>query len=151
LYLKYFFSLFQASQYGFLHLADVCTKERSHIPLFVVPSHISNSPNFADRISQTYLQQCDIHKLGVPYSVTANDSCIFNPVSLSLCGSEDMATELCVRTCIEVVSRKDVYTSLPIAKDLIWVPPIYISSTMDCAKKKWLVIILDNSCFSRGN
>jgi hypothetical protein len=60
---------------------------------------------------------------------------MFNSVSLSLCGSEDMATELRVRTCIEMVSRKDVFTSLPIAKDLIWVSPNYISSTMDCAKQ----------------
>jgi hypothetical protein len=72
---------------------------------------------------------------------------MFNSVSLSLCGSEDMATELCVRTCIEVVSRKDVYTSLPIAKDLIWVSPNYISSTMDCAKKNgwssfWTILAL---------
>jgi hypothetical protein len=68
-------------------------------------------------------------------TVTANGSCMLRSVSLFLCGSEDMATELRVRTCIEVVSRKDVYTSLPIAKDLIWVSPSYISSTMDCAKK----------------
>ena len=43
--LKTLFLLFQASQYGFLHLADVCTKERGHIPPFVVPSYISNLPN----------------------------------------------------------------------------------------------------------
>jgi hypothetical protein len=79
-------------------------------------SYISNLPKFVDRVSQTYLQQCDINNFGVPFSVTANGSCMFNAVSLSLCGSQDMATELRVRTCIEMVSRKDVYTSLKIAK-----------------------------------
>lgn len=70
--LKTLFLLFQASQYGFLHLADVCTKERGHIPPFVVPSYISNLPTFVDRVSQTYLHQCDINNFGVPFSVTAN-------------------------------------------------------------------------------
>jgi hypothetical protein len=98
--LKTLFLLFQASQYGFLHLADVCTKERSHIPPFVVPSYTSNLPKFVDRVSQTYLQQCDIHNFGVPFSVTANGNCMFYAVSLSLCGSQDMAIELRVRTYI---------------------------------------------------
>ena len=141
------FLLFQASQYGFLHLADFCTKERSRIPPFIIPNTLSTSPKFVDGISQTYLQQCDILNFGTPYSVTADGSCMFNSVSLSLCGSEDMATELRVRTCIEMVSRKEVYTSLPIAKNLIWVSPNYVSSTMDCAKKSgwssiWTILAL---------
>ena len=74
-----------------------------------------------------------MQEYGVPFFATDNGSCLFNAVSLALCGTQDIATELLVRTCIEMAVQKDVYTSLPIAKDLIWVAPNYVTSAIDCA------------------
>ena len=51
---------------------------------------------------QSYLQQFNIQQFGVPYKVTDNGSCLCNSVPLVLCGRVDLATELRVRTCIEI-------------------------------------------------
>ncbi|CAC5358288.1 unnamed protein product [Mytilus coruscus] len=97
---------------------------------------VSNKPtSIIDITSQSHLRQCNLSHLGEPYEVTGNGSCLFNAVSFALCGSEDLSTELKYRTCIEMVSRKDFYTSLPIAKNIIWVSPNYITSTFECASK----------------
>ena len=60
---------------------------------------------------------------------------MFDAVSFALCGSEVLSTELRLRACIEMVLKRDNYTSLTIAKRLIWVSPNYISSVHDCASK----------------
>jgi hypothetical protein len=42
-------------------------------------------------------QLCGIqHLLGDPYYVSDNGSCLFNVVSVALCGTEDLAVELCI-------------------------------------------------------
>lgn len=56
-------------------------------------------------------------------------------MSVALCGTDDLATELRYRTCIEMVLQKDHYTTIPKAKDLILISPNYISSTFDCSSK----------------
>ena len=126
---------FQASLYGFLHLQDKVVEEKRLLPPFVMPTYNHHSPKFIDRISESYLKRCNVHDLGVPYTAADNGSCLFNSVSLSLCGSQEMATELRVRTCIEIVMKKNAITALPIASNLTWVSPNYITSVMDCASQ----------------
>lgn len=74
-----------------------------------------------------------MQNIGVPYYVQDNGSCLFNAVSVDLSGTETLSTELRVRTCIEMVTKKDIYTSMPNANKLLWVSPNYITSTFDCA------------------
>ena len=126
----------QASQFGFLHLVDVAQIENTTLQQFIAPNYFI-SPTRIDRLSQDFLTKCKIqHLLGDPYYVSDNGSCLFNVVSVPLCGTEDLAVELRVRSCIEMVIRKDYYTSLPIAQKLIWVSPNYASSSIDCAQPR---------------
>jgi hypothetical protein len=137
----------QASQFGFLHLVDVAQIENTTLQQFVAPNYFI-SPTRIDTLSQDCLTKYNIqHLLGDPYYVSDNGSCLFNVVSVPLCGTEDLAVELRVRTCIEMVIRKDYYTSLPIAQKLTWVSPNYASSSIDCAQPRgwssaWTILAL---------
>jgi hypothetical protein len=84
-----------------MNLESVAVKERSNISPFTLPPIVA-APTVIDTISQSYLQQFNIQQFGVPYKVTDNGSCLCNCVPLVLCGREDLATELRVRTCIEI-------------------------------------------------
>ncbi len=41
----------------------------------------------------------------VPHYVTGDGNCLFNSVSVVLCGNESIACELRVRTCVELVTK----------------------------------------------
>ena len=99
--------------------------------MFILPTYV-NASKHVDRISQEYLQKFGVSNFGDPSKVFADGSCLLNAVSVFLRGAEQLSTEL---TCIEMVSRKDVYTSLPSAKRLIWVASNYVASSNDCAKR----------------
>lgn len=97
----------QASQFGFLHLVDVAQIENTTLQQFVARNYFI-SPTKIDTLSQDFLTKCKIqHLLGDPYYVSDNGNCLFNVVSVALCGTEDLAVELRVRSCIEMVIRKD--------------------------------------------
>ena len=95
---------------------DVAQIENTTLQQFVAPKYFI-SPTRIDTLSQDFLTKCKIqHLLGDPYYVSDNGNCLFNVVSVALCGTDDLAVEFRVRSCIEMVIRKDYYTSLPIAQ-----------------------------------
>jgi hypothetical protein len=57
---------------------------------------------FGFQIGVSLIEMVMCRQFGAPYKVTDNGSCLFNSVPLALCGREDLATELRVRTCIEI-------------------------------------------------
>ena len=70
-----------------------------------------------DHQAQSLLNRCSSH-LGeksqlVPLYTTGDGSCLFNAISLLLTGSENLAAELRVRTCIELCNNEDHYLSIP--------------------------------------
>ena len=123
---------------------NVAQIENTTLQQFVAPNYFI-SPTRIDTLSQDFLIKCKIqHLLGDPYYVSDNDSCLFNVVTVALC---DLAVELRVRSWIEMVIRKDYYTSIPIAQKLIWVSPNYVSSSIDCAQPRgwssaWTILAL---------
>lgn len=84
----------QASQFGFLHFVDVAQIENTTLQQFVAPNYFL-LPTRIDTLSPDFLTKCKIqHLLGDPYYVFDNGSCLFNAVSVALCGTEDLAVEL---------------------------------------------------------
>lgn len=147
----FFHFFFQASQYGFLHLHDIAAEERKHLPPLVIPTFDTKSPKYVDHISDTYLKQCNVSNLCTPYKVSDNGSCLFNSVSLSLCGSQDMATELRVRTCIEMVmKKKSNYISSYCKTCHMGLAKLRYFSYGLC-QWTWLVVNLDNFCSCRSH
>ena len=131
---------------GFLCLEEAAQHERNNLPPFVNKACFVQ-PTSTDPIAEGYLKDTNLLHLGTAFKVTANGSCLFNSVSVALCGSEEISTELRVRTCIEMVINKARYISHPKASDLIWVSPNYVSSTIDCANPRgwssiWTILAL---------
>ncbi|CAG2254986.1 unnamed protein product [Mytilus edulis] len=63
-----------------------------------------------DRVSRQILnEQSMIIKERNPVQVSTNGNCLFNSLSVDMCGNESLATRLRVLTCIEMVSNKLIY------------------------------------------
>ncbi|CAG2200644.1 unnamed protein product [Mytilus edulis] len=63
-----------------------------------------------DRVSRQILnEQSMIIKERNPVQVSTNGNCLFNSLSVDMCGNESLATRLRVLTCIEIVSNKLIY------------------------------------------
>ncbi|XP_048241360.1 uncharacterized protein LOC125374504 [Haliotis rufescens] len=95
--------------------------------------------------STTVLYWTDLRKLHPSYGgkmpesplkVTGNGNCLFNAVSIGVFGSEIRATELQVRTCIEMTLNAPYYTELSDNRRLTLVSTDYTSATLECAKDK---------------
>ena len=59
-----------------------------------------------DRISSSLLESLGTSLPGKsPISVSGDGNCLFNAISLALCGDEGLASEQRVKTCIELVEK----------------------------------------------
>ena len=81
-------------------------KDYDRLSPFSLPNNSVTKPHTVDKVALSYLVKVQATHLGTPYSVTGNGSCLFNAVSVALCGSEELSTELRYRTCIEMVLKK---------------------------------------------
>ena len=66
-----------------------------------------------------------------PISTTGDGNCLFNAASFLLCGNESLATELCLRTLIEMTNNKEFY--LRMCRDFASFAD-YDEAILDCAK-----------------
>ena len=55
------------------------------------------------------MNKCSLSEIGVPALSTGNGNCLFNSVSTALTGDEELATELRLRTAIEMSLNFDFY------------------------------------------
>ena len=69
----------------------------------------------------------------VPRYVTGDGNCLFNSVSVVICGNESMTCELRVRTCIELVLNFEYYKNHHQFRDFIRVSPDLEEACRMCA------------------
>ena len=77
-------------------------------------------------ISSDFMETCDVdfnakdtmiksrtnlEDFGTPYKSTGNGNCLFNSVSSAMCGHEFLATELRLRTAVEMITNAEEYTT----------------------------------------
>ncbi|XP_074652770.1 uncharacterized protein LOC141907100 [Tubulanus polymorphus] len=81
------------------------------------------------------MQKCGDMVNGVlmPADVSGDGNCLFNAVSVGLCGCEDLATELRVRTCIEMVENSDFYQTRSIEFGFDLISPSFADACIACA------------------
>ncbi|CAM1320383.1 Uncharacterised protein g7464 [Pycnogonum litorale] len=63
-----------------------------------------------DYVSMSYLEESGVAASKIPLSTTGDGNCLFNAISLSLYGHERHATEIRVRTCIELIKNEKWYS-----------------------------------------
>lgn len=96
------------------------------------------------------MSKCGITNVGTPYKVYSNGGCLFDSVSVLLCGTQGLSKELRVRTYIEMVRLKDRIASLSITPEFLTVSPNYINSVFACASSGgfssiWTIFALSNA------
>lgn len=82
-----------------------------------------------------------------PLSVSGDGNCLFNAVSVALCGAERYADELRVRTVIEMVMNAEKYKSSPSAKTYLTLAPNYKDACVECGRNGayssvWTIVAL---------
>jgi len=96
------------------------------------PFAYSNSTNFVsadftvtDPIAKAIADRCDLTSYGIPAMVTGDGNCLFNAVSIALCGNEVLSTEIRLRSAIEMLCNPDRNRSRPDYKNLLMVSPSF--------------------------
>ncbi|CAC5355561.1 PLA2G4 [Mytilus coruscus] len=114
-----------ANVYG--HLVTAAKTEYTRMPVLLRPSECNQGSLLVDQAAQNILTKCLFNDVGTPYEVFSNGGCLFDSVSVSLCGTQEFSTELCVRTAIEMIRLKSRIMSLPVTPSLMTVSPNYVA------------------------
>ena len=69
----------------------------------------------------------------MPAAVPANGNCLFNALSVAIAGNISLATELRVRTCIEMVENRNDYPKKHKQSGIDLVSPDYKEAMYECA------------------
>ncbi|KAL3891208.1 hypothetical protein ACJMK2_003471 [Sinanodonta woodiana] len=65
-----------------------------------------------------------------PLLTTGDGNCLFNALSIALCGAESMCCEIKVRTCIEMAFNEQLYITQTYSRDFMLFTFVYRSSQL---------------------
>jgi hypothetical protein len=65
-----------------------------------------------DNVSKNYMNACGGTASKIPLTTTGDGNCLFNAISLAMYGHERHATQLRVRTCIELIWYRNTYDAV---------------------------------------
>ena len=124
----------QASEHGVESLKFAAAREVTLIPEFEYYGKpaISSELIEVDYNTQGIMNKCRLSHYGVPAMATGNGNCLFNSISTVLCAHEGLATELRLRTALEMISKGDTYKSHPDYANLLLFSPPYEESQLAC-------------------
>lgn len=81
-----------------------------------------------DKVATKVLGKSDL----IPTKVSGNGNCLFNSLSMAIQGNESLASEIRVRTCIEMQDNKDFYQNIYEIDRLSLVSPPFDEALMEC-------------------
>ncbi|CAC5373845.1 unnamed protein product [Mytilus coruscus] len=139
----------QEAANGYAHLVTTAKTEYTNMPVFVCPLECNQKSLIVDQTAQNILTKCRLNDVGALYEVFLNGSCLFDSVSVSLCGTQEFSTELRARTAIEMIRLKSCILSLPVTPSLVTVSPNYVALVFSCASPGgyssiWTIFALAN-------
>lgn len=73
---------------------------------------------FVDETARSILSENKTSSAIQPIITTGDGNCLFNAASRSICGNERMASELRLRTSLELINNQEFYSSHPAATEL---------------------------------
>jgi hypothetical protein len=129
------FRSFLVEDYHFLIL-KVAKREAVVMQGNTLPNSTMVNPThyIVDYVSSCFLQHYNITGVGTPVSVTTNGNCLFNSLSVSLYDTEQYATELRVRTCVQLCLNANLYVNRPCSSDILSVSPTYQEACLHSAQ-----------------
>ena len=89
---------------GVENLKMAARREAKRLPAFELYRKSPIPADFVenDMNAQYILNKCGLGKLRVPSMTTEDGNCLFNAVSIAISGNEDRASELRLRTSVEM-------------------------------------------------
>lgn len=81
-----------------------------------------------DKVASKVFGKSDI----IPTRVSGNGNCLFNSLSMAIQGNESLASEIRVRTCIEMQDNKEFYQDIHKLDRLSFVSPPFDESLREC-------------------
>lgn len=105
-------------------------------------------PYDIDSVAQQYINRY-MCKDGTAIKSTGDGDCLFNAISIILCGDESMSVELKYKCCLEMVSNGEKIQQHKDKAALFCVSPDYEEAVIKCAKRggyssAWTMIALSN-------
>ena len=130
-------SIFQAADYGIDLLRLVAYRENNLLPAIQYSHEFNRSELKLDFCSLSYLdfKRDQISQDLQPVLSTCDGNCLFNALSIALCGTEYLSAEIKVRTCIEMASARNYYVNQQFSKEFLLCSPTFDEATVVCAKK----------------
>ena len=105
-------------------------------PLINRKDLVYSSDFSTDRVSKQILDSLNMSVAGrTPVYVSGDGNCLYNAISVGICGNESLSTELRVRTCLELIKNRHAYRNAPNARDLFFVSPNYDDAIKSSACK----------------
>lgn len=103
------------------------------MPGLIVPETLPSLHSIpVDTVSVMYIQNLGLD-FGTPIKVKADGNCLFNSISTLLFGNDNKATEIRVRTCIQMCTNSDKYVARPDAVNTMILSPSFEDACRDCA------------------
>ena len=116
---KCLFYYLQAAEHSADYLRVISQREKQLIPDLGHHASIVRENLRVDFQALGYLEYCPEHVSGLvqPILTRGDGNCLFNALSIAICGNESLSIEIKVRTCIEMSTNQEFYISQPYAKD----------------------------------
>ena len=90
----------------------------------------------ADRVSEQILASLNMSVARrTPIYVSGDGNCLYNAISVGICGNESLSAEIRVRTCLELIKNRHAYRNAPNSRELFFVSPNYDDAVTSSACK----------------
>ena len=90
----------------------------------------------ADRVSEQILASLNMSVARrTPIYVSGDGNCLYNAISVGICGNESLSAEIRVRTCLELIKNQHAYRNAPNSRELFFVSPNYDDAVTSSACK----------------
>ena len=113
--------------------AICCDRKTSHYPCTYSEKYRHNDKN-SRKVWKNFGKKTTF--------ASGDGNCLFNAKSVSLCGSQKLASELRVRTVVEMVVNADKYKHCKDAKTYLSLEPSYKDACVECGKNVWMMVVL---------
>ena len=100
----------------------VAKREKTMMPTMSVFNNFDRSSLRVDFRALAYLERSETNIVDQQRILTRGDgNCLFNSLSICICGNDSLNEEIRARTCVEMATYQEYYVQQPYSKDFVFV------------------------------
>ena len=105
------------------------------MPTMSVFNNFDRSSLRVDFRALAYLERSETNIVDQQRILTRGDgNCLFNSLSICICGNDSLNEEIRARTCVEMATYQEYYVQQPYSKDFVFVCDSFEQSMVNCAQ-----------------